>query len=94
MKFNPAESETYKALQEQQLGDHVQEVIVPPQTKVFTPNKTIPAKVNFDFFLEILKSEFYLVLFFRSNLILNKTMFTIRWANPTIPYIKVTPSKD
>jgi hypothetical protein len=46
VKFNPAESETYKAIQEQQLGDVVQEVSVPPQSRIYAPNKTIPAKVN------------------------------------------------
>ncbi|KAK3922943.1 PDZ and LIM domain protein 3 [Frankliniella fusca] len=40
--YDPAKSETYKFLQEQELGDHVQEVTVPPQPKVFTPNK-VPA---------------------------------------------------
>ncbi|XP_023025516.1 PDZ_signaling and DUF4749 domain-containing protein Zasp66 isoform X5 [Leptinotarsa decemlineata] len=44
VKFNPAESETYKALQEESLGDHVQEVTVPPQSKIYAPNKTIPSK--------------------------------------------------
>lgn len=43
--FNPAESETYKALQEESLGEHVHEVN-PAQSKVYVPNKTIPAKVN------------------------------------------------
>lgn len=37
--YDPAKSETYKFLQEQELGDHVQEVTVPPQPKVFSPNK-------------------------------------------------------
>ncbi|XP_044266976.1 PDZ and LIM domain protein 3 isoform X3 [Tribolium madens] len=44
VKFNPAESETYKALQEEQLGETVQEVNVPPQSRIYAPNKTIPAK--------------------------------------------------
>ncbi|XP_967133.1 PDZ and LIM domain protein 3 isoform X2 [Tribolium castaneum] len=44
VKFNPAESETYKALQEEQLGETVQEVTVPPQSRIYAPNKTIPAK--------------------------------------------------
>ncbi|XP_019872002.2 uncharacterized protein LOC109600305 isoform X4 [Aethina tumida] len=43
--FNPAESETYKALQEESLGEHVHEVN-PAQSKVYVPNKTIPAKKN------------------------------------------------
>lgn len=46
VKFNPAESETYKALQEESLGDHVQEVTVPPQSRIYAPNKTIPSKVK------------------------------------------------
>ncbi|XP_072401457.1 PDZ and LIM domain protein 3 isoform X3 [Diabrotica undecimpunctata] len=44
VKFNPAESETYKALQEEELGDNIQEVTIPPQSKVYAPNKTIPSK--------------------------------------------------
>ncbi|CAG9825286.1 unnamed protein product [Phaedon cochleariae] len=44
VKFNPVESETYKALQEEELGDHVQEVNVPPQSKIYAPNRNIPAK--------------------------------------------------
>ncbi|KAJ8955585.1 hypothetical protein NQ318_001415 [Aromia moschata] len=44
VKFNPAESEAYKALQEESLGDHVQEVNAPPQSKIYAPNKAIPAK--------------------------------------------------
>ena len=47
VKFNPAESEAYKALQEEQLGDVVQEVPVPPMSKVFTPNKTTPASKGY-----------------------------------------------
>lgn len=46
-KFDPSLSETYKALQEEQIGDHVQEVTVPVQPKVFTPNKVIPGKVKY-----------------------------------------------
>lgn len=46
VKYNPAESETYKALKEEELGEKVQEVTVPPQSKVFTPNKTAPPKVK------------------------------------------------
>lgn len=41
VKFNPAESEAYKALQEEQLGDYVQEITVPPQSRVYTPNRNI-----------------------------------------------------
>lgn len=39
--YDPAKSETYRALQEEGLGDAVQEVPTPVQTKVFTapPNK-------------------------------------------------------
>ncbi|XP_028143069.1 PDZ and LIM domain protein 3 isoform X3 [Diabrotica virgifera virgifera] len=45
VKFNPAESETYKALQEEEYEcDNIQEVTVPPQSKVYAPNKTIPSK--------------------------------------------------
>ncbi|XP_063914432.1 PDZ and LIM domain protein 3 isoform X2 [Zophobas morio] len=44
VKFNPSESETYKAVQEEQLGELVQEVNVPPQSRIYAPNKTIPAK--------------------------------------------------
>lgn len=46
VKFNPAESETYRAIQEEQLGDVIQEVAVPPQTKVFSPSKNVAPKVN------------------------------------------------
>lgn len=44
--YDPAKSETYKFLQEQELGDHIQEVVIPPQPKVFTPNKVPPARVS------------------------------------------------
>nr|CAI5835417.1 unnamed protein product [Callosobruchus analis] len=44
VQFNPAESETYRAIQEEQLGESVHEVAVPPQTKIYTPNKSIPPK--------------------------------------------------
>lgn len=44
VKFNPSESETYKALQEEQLGENIQEISIPPQSKVYTPNKIIPSK--------------------------------------------------
>lgn len=46
VKFNPAESETYKALQEDSLGDHVQEVNVAPQSRIYAPNKAVPGKVK------------------------------------------------
>lgn len=45
VKFNPAASETYRAIQEEQLGDNVQEVTVPPQPKVYTPHKPVQVKV-------------------------------------------------
>lgn len=45
-KYDPSVSETYKALQEEQIGDHVQEVTVPVQQKIFSPNKVIPGKVK------------------------------------------------
>lgn len=37
--YDPAKSETYKMLQDQELGDHVQEVTTPIVTKVFSPVK-------------------------------------------------------
>ncbi|GLV41366.1 Z band alternatively spliced PDZ-motif protein 66 [Carabus blaptoides fortunei] len=43
-KYDPSVSETYKALQEEKIGDHVQEVTVPVQQKIFAPNKVIPGK--------------------------------------------------
>lgn len=49
VKFNPAESETFKALQEEQhggYGGHVQEVAVPPQSKIYTPTKKHVTIVN------------------------------------------------
>nr|XP_022901895.1 PDZ and LIM domain protein 3 isoform X1 [Onthophagus taurus] len=45
VKYNPAESETYRAVQEEQLGDNVQEVLIPPQPKVFTPHKPAQVKI-------------------------------------------------
>nr|CAD7196402.1 unnamed protein product [Timema douglasi] len=39
--YDPAKSETFKALQEDELGDSIQEVTVPVQHKVFTPNKPV-----------------------------------------------------
>lgn len=44
MKFNPASSDTYKAVQEEQF-DNAQEVTVPPQPKVFSPHKPVQVKV-------------------------------------------------
>nr|CAD7394565.1 unnamed protein product [Timema cristinae] len=39
--YDPAKSETFKALQEDELGDSIQEVTVPVQHKVFAPNKPV-----------------------------------------------------
>jgi len=42
VKFNPSESETYKALQEEEHGGYggpVQEINVPPQSKIYAPTK-------------------------------------------------------
>ncbi|KAF5299380.1 hypothetical protein FQR65_LT09421 [Abscondita terminalis] len=44
VKYDPSKSETLKVLQEQSFGDQVQEVAVPPQSKVYSPNKVIPGK--------------------------------------------------
>ncbi|XP_063218805.1 PDZ and LIM domain protein 3 [Bacillus rossius redtenbacheri] len=44
VNYDPAKSETYKALQEAELGDAVQEVTVPVQHKVFAPHKPAPSK--------------------------------------------------
>lgn len=45
VKFNPAESETYRALQEDSIiNDYVQEVSAAPQSRIYAPNKAIPAK--------------------------------------------------
>ncbi|XP_021923032.1 PDZ and LIM domain protein 3 isoform X2 [Zootermopsis nevadensis] len=38
LSYDPAKSETFKALQEAELGDTVQEVTVPAQTRVFSPS--------------------------------------------------------
>ncbi|XP_075233243.1 PDZ_signaling and DUF4749 domain-containing protein Zasp66 isoform X10 [Lycorma delicatula] len=43
--YDPAKSETYKALQEAELGDQIQEVTVPVQTKVFSPVKASTPKI-------------------------------------------------
>lgn len=37
--YDPSKSETYKALHEAELGNHVQEVSVPPTPRVFSPTK-------------------------------------------------------
>jgi hypothetical protein len=38
LSYDPAKSETFKALQEAELGDTVQEVTAPAQTRVFSPS--------------------------------------------------------
>ncbi|XP_069705246.1 uncharacterized protein Zasp66 isoform X3 [Periplaneta americana] len=38
LSYDPAKSETFKALQEAELGDNIQEVTVPVQTRVFSPS--------------------------------------------------------
>lgn len=48
MKYNPADSETYRAVQEENYGDYVvQEQSHPAQSRVYTPNKNVhnPTKV-------------------------------------------------
>ncbi|KAK9870491.1 hypothetical protein WA026_008049 [Henosepilachna vigintioctopunctata] len=45
VKFNPTESETYKAIQEEQSGQEVHE-IKPAQTKVYTPQAKKTVSVN------------------------------------------------
>ncbi|XP_032679038.1 PDZ and LIM domain protein 3 isoform X3 [Odontomachus brunneus] len=40
IKYDPSKSEAYKALQEEALGDYVQEVRQPVRTGVFSPQKT------------------------------------------------------
>ncbi|RZF36334.1 hypothetical protein LSTR_LSTR011970 [Laodelphax striatellus] len=44
--YDPAKSETYKALKEDELGDVIQEVTVPVQPKVFSPTKAVNPKLN------------------------------------------------
>ncbi|XP_039293481.1 PDZ and LIM domain protein Zasp-like isoform X5 [Nilaparvata lugens] len=44
--YDPAKSETYKALKEDELGDVIQEVSVPVQPKVFSPTKAVNPKLN------------------------------------------------
>ncbi|XP_076270612.1 PDZ_signaling and DUF4749 domain-containing protein Zasp66 isoform X10 [Rhynchophorus ferrugineus] len=49
VKFNPAESETFKYLQEEEHGGYggpVQEVNVPPQSKIYAPTKKSAHVVN------------------------------------------------
>lgn len=38
LSYDPAKSETFKALQEAELGDSIQEVTAPAQTRVFSPS--------------------------------------------------------
>ncbi|KAL0117450.1 hypothetical protein PUN28_010351 [Cardiocondyla obscurior] len=40
VKYDPSKSEAYKALQEEEYGDHVQEVRQPARTGVFSPQKS------------------------------------------------------
>ncbi|XP_011169554.2 PDZ and LIM domain protein 3 isoform X5 [Solenopsis invicta] len=40
IKYDPSKSEAYKALQEEEYGDHVQEVRQPARTGVFSPQKS------------------------------------------------------
>ncbi|XP_011873010.1 PREDICTED: uncharacterized protein LOC105564874 isoform X4 [Vollenhovia emeryi] len=40
VKYDPSKSEAYKALQEEEYGDYVQEVRQPARTGVFTPQKS------------------------------------------------------
>lgn len=43
--YDPAKSETFRALQEEVYGGEIQEVSTPAQTKVFQPTKTVQFKV-------------------------------------------------
>jgi len=45
VKYDPSKSEAYKALQEEEFGDQVQEVRQPVRTGLFSPHK--PSKVCF-----------------------------------------------
>ncbi|KAG8037846.1 hypothetical protein G9C98_006057 [Cotesia typhae] len=38
-KYDPSKSEAYKALQEEEMGDHVHEVTQPARAGVFAPQK-------------------------------------------------------
>lgn len=40
IKYDPSKSEAYKALQEEALGDYVQEIRQPARTGVFSPQKS------------------------------------------------------
>jgi len=44
--YDPAKSETFKALKDSELGDTVTEVPEPIQPKVFTPHKHIQPPLN------------------------------------------------
>lgn len=46
MKYDPSKSEAYKALQEEALGDTVQEVKQPVRTGVFSPQKVNQNRVR------------------------------------------------
>ena len=46
VQYDPAKSETFKALREAELGDEVREVTVPVQPRVFSPVKNAQAKVR------------------------------------------------
>ncbi|XP_017768014.1 PREDICTED: PDZ and LIM domain protein 3 isoform X2 [Nicrophorus vespilloides] len=43
-KYNPEDSETYKAVREESYGGVMQEVSSPAQTRIFAPNRVPPAK--------------------------------------------------
>ncbi|XP_012255486.2 PDZ and LIM domain protein 3 isoform X3 [Athalia rosae] len=46
VKYDPSKSEAYKALQEEALGDVVQEVRQPARTGVFSPHKANQSKIH------------------------------------------------
>ncbi|XP_066601317.1 PDZ and LIM domain protein 3 isoform X3 [Prorops nasuta] len=46
VKYDPSKSEAYKALQEEAMGDYVQEVSQPVRTGVFSPHKVNQNRVN------------------------------------------------
>jgi hypothetical protein len=50
LSYDPAKSETFKALQEAELGDTVQEVTVPAQTRVFSPSAQVKVMYQFTFY--------------------------------------------
>jgi hypothetical protein len=55
LSYDPAKSETFKALQEAELGDTVQEVTVPAQTRVYSPSAQL--KVMYKFMCYELKQD-------------------------------------